>query len=310
MDSGAEITVFIPTVATRERAPHLRKALNSVRAQHGVRVRLLVIANGGQCDKALLSELDARNDITVLHSPLADFPNALRLGRQAVQTPYFAELDDDDELLPDALSLRFDYLERNPRLDAVISNGWIRSKDGDEPSIPDITTVRADPLRSLLHRNWLLPGAALFRSERVPADWFDTIPRCLEWTWIGLNISLHSRIAFLEQPGVLHFSDLPFSTYTSHSCLAARAEAIRGLFTLPLPADVRQHLRAKLADALHAVSDLHRNEGDARTAWKAHLESLTLPGGWRYYAYTRHLLCWPASGATAVASTQGDRPRK
>jgi hypothetical protein len=304
VNSGTEITVFVPTVATRERALHLWKALDSVRMQRGIPVRLLVIANGGQCDKDLLSELTARNDITVLHSPLADFPNALRFGRRAVQTSYFAELDDDDELLPDALSRRLEFLERNPHLDAVVSNGWIRSKTGDEPSIPDIAAVRADPLRSLLHRNWLLPGAALFRSERVPADWFDTIPRCLEWTWIGLNLSLHSRVAFLEQPGVLHFSELPFSTYASRPCLAARAEAIRALFTLPLPADVRQHLRAKLADALHSVSDLHRSEGDARAAWKAHIESLTLPGGWRYLAYTRHLLRWPAAGP------QRDQSRK
>jgi hypothetical protein len=230
-----------------------------------------------------------------------------------VQTSYFAELDDDDELLPDALSQRLELLGHNHQLDVVVSNGWIRGRTGDEASIPDIAAVRADPLRSLLDRNWLLPGAALFRSERVPVIWFDAIPRCLEWTWIGLNVSLHNRIAFLEQPGVVHYPDLPFSTYASHPCLAARAEAIRGLFTLPLPADVRQRLRAKLADALHSVSDLHRSEGDTRAAWTAHLECLTLPGGWRYLAFTRHLLGWPArraAVASAVTHTQGNRQSK
>lgn len=307
MAGGPEITVFVPTVATRERAPHLWKALNSVRAQHGVNVRLIVVANGPACDAGLLTELAAHDDIAVLRSPVADFPKALRLGRQAVQTAFFAELDDDDELAPDALAQRLELLQHDSSVDVVVSSGWIRGTTGDELSIPDVAAVRADPLRSLLQRNWLLPGAALFRSARVPADWFEAIPRCLEWTWIGLNISLHCRIAFLEKPGVVHFSDLPFSTYASRPCLAERAEALRALFALPLPDDVRRRLRAKLADALHAVSELHRGERAPRAAWTAHLESLTLPGGWRYLLYTRYLLGWPASGAADTPARTGQQ---
>lgn len=301
-----DITVLIPTVATRARTPHLWKAINSVRAQRGVQVRIVLIANGGACDTGLLTQLGERDDIAVLRTPVADFPNALRIGRKAVETAFFAELDDDDELTPDALAQRLDLMQGDQGVDVVVSNGWIRSGGVDELSIPDITAVRADPLRSLLQRNWLLPGSALFRTDRVPIDWFDTIPRCLEWTWVGLNVSLYCRIAFLDEPAVVHYSDLPFSTDASRHCQIERVNALRALLALPVPGDVRRRLRAKLGDALHSVSALHRAEGEWRTAWARHLESLTLPGGWRYLLYTRYLFGWPAARVTAGNARPGN----
>jgi 23S rRNA C2498 (ribose-2'-O)-methylase RlmM len=69
------------------------------------------------------------------------------------------------------------------------------------------------------------------------------------------------------------------------------------MFRLPLPADARQYLRAKLGDALHAVSALHLAEHDRRKAWARHMESLAQPGGWRYALYTRYLLGWPSHRA-------------
>jgi hypothetical protein len=296
----------MPTVATRARTPHLWKAINSVRAQRGVRARIVLVANGAACDAGLLARLGEHDDIAVLRSPVADFPNALGIGRKAVETAFFAELDDDDELTPDALAQRLELMLDDPGVDVVVSNGRIRSGGLEELSIPDIAAVRADPLRSLLQRNWLLPGSALFRTARVPSDWFNSIPRCLEWTWLGLNLSLHCRIAFLDEPAVVHYADLPFSTDASRHCQFERANALRALFALPVPADVRRRLRAKLGDALHSVSALHRAEGEWRTAWARHLESLTLPGGWRYLLYTRYLLGWPASRVSAGSARQDD----
>lgn len=306
MTGLSEITVLIPTIATRARTPHLWKAINSVRAQRGVQVRIVVVANGAASDTGLLARLGERDDIAVLRSPVADFPNALRIGRKAVETAFFAELDDDDELTPDALAQRLELIQRDPDVDVVVSNGRIRKGDVEELSIPDIAAVRADPLRSLLRRNWLLPGSALFRTARVPIDWFDTIPRCLEWTWLGLNLSLHCRIAFLDQPAVVHYADLPFSTDASRHCQFERVNALRALFALPVPADVRRRLRTKLGDALHSVSALHRAEGEWRTAWARHLESLTLPGGWRYLLYTRYLFGWPTSRLSAGSARRHD----
>jgi hypothetical protein len=102
--TNTEITVFIPTLATAERARHLRKALDSVRAQRQAEARIVVIVNGDAFDPDLLHELERNTEVGVLRRPVADFPASLRAGRAVVESPFFAELDDDDELLPDALA--------------------------------------------------------------------------------------------------------------------------------------------------------------------------------------------------------------
>ena len=68
------VSVIVPTVASR--AACVGRALDSVLAQKDVRVDPIVVANGPDCDPDL------------------------------VDSPYFAELGDDDLLLPGALAAR------------------------------------------------------------------------------------------------------------------------------------------------------------------------------------------------------------
>src|SRR6185295_1279548 len=87
----------------------------------------------------------------------ADFPAALRAGRVRVRSPYFAELDDDDELLPGALATRVAAMEAHPDVDVVVTRGYVDHQGRRELNLRDLEGLQADPLRSLLDQNWLAP---------------------------------------------------------------------------------------------------------------------------------------------------------
>lgn len=283
------ITIFIPTLATPARVPYLRTAAESVRAQSDVDVRIVVIANGPGCEPEALASLEHDLHAKLIRRVATGFPAALRAGREAVETPFFGELDDDDELLPGTLARRLDEMRRDTALAVVVSNGVLRGDGHDVASIANIEAVRRDPMRSLLESNWLLPGSALFRTDAVPADWFASIPRCLEWTYLGLLLSRRCPIGFLAEPGVVHYEHRPFSTYDSRDCRVERVRALEALLSLELPGDVKRRIRRKIGDACHDLSHMYLNDGDRHMAWRQHLRSLAYPGGWRFLAHTRHL---------------------
>ena len=284
------ISVIIPTVATTERAPYLRRALASVLSQRGVAVAPIVVVNGARPDAALVGELQARSDITCLRLTEADLPAAITAGRRAVASEFFTELDDDDLLLDGALVQRFRRLQASPDADAVVSNGYIRSETDEWMSIPDVAAVQDDPLAALLRSNWLLPGAALFRSRTVTADLFAGMPRYLEWTYVAAYLAIKRTLLFSGEPTIRHFVNHSFSVDDSLECVLGRPDALRRLLGLDLPAFARRRIAERIAHAHHAVSCAWLNEGWLAGAWAAHGRCLKQRGGWRYLSYTHRLL--------------------
>ncbi len=67
-------------------------------------------------------------------------------------------------------------------------------------------------------------------------------------------------------------------------------EGILRMLALKPPGPIRRRLVRKYAASLHTLSDLERQSGNYRAAWRYHLRSLTLRDGIRYLSYTRHLL--------------------
>jgi hypothetical protein len=289
MAENNPVCVLIPTLATPERAALLLRAIGSIRAQAPIRPRIIVIVNGPRADATLLRTLPGLPDLRVLRIAEASMPEALAAGRSVVDTEFFTELDDDDELMPGALAVRARRMAEPDRPDAVITNTILRGEAAEKLVIDDITAVRRDPLGTLLTRNWLAPGAAMFRSESMPVKFFRDMPRYLEWTYLGLVLASTSRLAFIAEPTVVHYIDHPFSVDRSRECLLGRPEAIARLLTLDLPARARRLLRAKRAAAYHQLAQIWLAEGRPREAWQAHLRSLGSPAGWRYLLYTRRL---------------------
>lgn len=287
---GEPVCVIVPTLATAARAAYLQRALASIEAQRGVRARPIVVANGPAQDPSLLAAIAARPRLRLLrfHSP--DLPAALAAGREAVDSRFFAQLDDDDELMPGALAARLAHLEPRAGLDAVVTNGLIREGAHEEYSIPDVDDVRRRPLEALMERNWLLPGSALFRSAAVSAELFRATPRYLEWTYIALVLASRHAIDFLPAPSVVHYAGHAFSDERSAAACLGRPRAFAAMLALPLPGAVRRALRRKRSAAWHAAAEAHRLAGNRRAALAAHLRSLGSVAGLRYLGFARHLL--------------------
>jgi len=281
--------VIVPTRALAGRAAVLRRALDSVLAQRSVRVVPIVVINGPDGDAALVRELHADARLRIITLSSADLPAALRAGREQVETPYFAELDDDDVLLADALARRAEVLESDAECDVVITNGLRDDGTAQVVHVVDVAAVERDPLRALIRQNWLLPGSWMCRTDRVGAGLFGGMPRYLECTYLGLCFAMQFRMRFLAEPTVIWHTDSPLSVSASSDYILGQVPALERILEMDLPADVRQRYREELAPACNAIARQHAAAGSLREAWNWHVRSLREPGGWRHVGFTRQL---------------------
>lgn len=283
------VSVIVPTTATTERQGSLLRAIDSIRAQRGVRAIPIVVANGARCDRALLDALAGRSDIRFVYRAEGNLPAALRKGRMLVETRFFAELDDDDELLPDALAVRLQPMA-DPAIDVVVTNGFIRAAGRDVVNLPDIATYQADPLAALMRNLWLAPCAGLFRTSTIGPEFFDGIPAYLEWTYLAMKIALRRNVHFLGRPTFIYNASTSGSLSKSANYVLRQPAAIKAIMALNPPPPIMRQLERKHSAALHNASTWARMEGRYASAWKWHLLSLAGRGGWRYLSYTRRLL--------------------
>lgn len=276
------------------------RAIDSVQAQHGVRATPLVVVNGSDQDAQLVAALRADGRLRIEAAAPADLPNALRLGRAHVDTPFFTALDDDDVLLPDALRMREAALEERADCVAVVTNGWRREGRRDTLHMSSFEAVRRDPLRSVLDRNWLLPGAWMARTDAVQDEVFAGMPRYLECTYLAVRLAVTGRTCFLDEPTVAWSADTPGSVSKSREYVLGLEAALQRILQLDLPADVRRGFRRKLAWAQHGAARLLLAEGRNQAAWGTHLRSLGGPDSWRFLTLTPRLFLmrpWGVSGS-------------
>jgi glycosyltransferase involved in cell wall biosynthesis len=282
------ISVIIPTKVNPARRALLKRAIESVLAQEDVRVVPIVVINGSERDPELTSEIIADRRFRVVTLENADLPAALRTGREMVDTRWFAELDDDDLLMPRALISRLEALNKQPEFDLVVTNGVMRGSDSDKLNFDgDVSVIEADPLRAMLRQNWLLPGSWLCRSDSVGIEFFTGIPRYRECTYLGLQFATRLRIKFLNCPTVVYHTDTPQSESKSQEYALGVADATRRMLELDLPADVRDHFRMQLGEACSANAYYYLQEKDFNAAWAWYRRSLRGPRGWRRSLFAR-----------------------
>lgn len=288
--SQPAITVIVPTLARACRAAVLRRAIDSIVAQRAVDARPLVVVNGSEADPTLLESLIADPRVQVVRCAEASLPGALRAGRERVSTAWFASLDDDDVLLGDALVRRWQRLLDAPDADVVISNGLRRDAHGDAPVMADVRAIEADPLGALARGNWLLPGSWLCRTDRVGPELFDGMPRYLECTFLAIRFASRYRPVFLDQATVRWYANTPDGEHASSVALLGSPQALLALLQHELPAELRRHLRRRLAAAYNACSRHSLRAGRRGAAWLYHLRSLAVPYGLRFLPYTARLV--------------------
>lgn len=299
MPDPVSVAVVMPTEARSDRADLLRRALESVLSQQGVRAIPIVVVNGKAASVALLADLTRSPQVQLVRLEMANLPAALRTGRELVRSPYFAELDDDDELLPGALAARVEAMEAHPDVDVVVTQGYIDDCGRRELDIVDLERFQADPLRSMLDHNWLAPCAGLFRTATIGPEYFVDVPRYLEWTYLGVRFALERRILFLNHATWVYRAGTPRSLSKQAEYVRQQAASLNRLLALPLPRAVRRGFAQRRGNALHTAAGMELNAGRAREAWRWHLRSLAATGGWRYSLYTRRLLYAAFRSATS-----------
>jgi glycosyltransferase involved in cell wall biosynthesis len=282
------VSVIIPTKAHPARRALFKRAIESVLAQEDVRVVPIVVINGSERDPELTSEIIADSRFRVVTLEKADLPAALLRGREMVDTKWFAELDDDDVLMPRALISRLDALDKQPEFDVVVTNGVRRGIDGDKIHfVDDISIIEADPVWAMLRHNWLLPGSWLCQTDSVGIEFFNGIPRFRECTYLGLQFATRLRVKFLDCSTVVYHTDTPQSESKSQAYTLGVAEATRRMLDLDLPTDVRDHIRRQLGEACSANAYYYLQEKEFSAAWGWYCRSLYGPGGWRRSLFAR-----------------------
>ena len=287
----APTTVIVPTTAEAARAATLERALRSILADQDPPGIPLVVVNGNAADLRVLAELRCRRDIRLLEMNPGSFPAALNLGRRQVDTPSFCFLDDDDLYYPGALRERAVAFERTPEVDVFITQG-LRQLDGQHLLIPD--PAQFDPrdlFTSLCRANWLPSCGGFYRTAAIGEEFFDPNVHHLEWTYVAFRLVRERSVALLTSAHPHYLvSDTLASASKSDAYLLGGPPVYERMLAYDLEPWERRLLLRRFSATLHQTSEVRMNRGEMRQAWRDHLRSLSLPGGLRYLAYSRHLV--------------------
>lgn len=285
------VDVIIRTLARAERKSHIQRAIGSVKRQQDVPVRLLVVVNGNQFDPGIVDDLRDSDDVDVHYMEKASTGESRLLGRQLVRAPFFLFLDDDDELLPNALSIALAAMRPDPDIALVVTNGYYVSGETRRIDIPDLSREQADPLRGLIDRVWMSSCGGLFRTAHVSPDLFEPGDVCYhEWSLFAFKLALSGeKIAFLDVP-TYNVYDTPGSTSKTLAHIEGELRVLDIMLSRPLPIDFRRRLEKKYRNALHVLANANRKLGRKRAAWRYHMKSMKPPSTLRYLLFTRKLL--------------------
>jgi hypothetical protein len=283
------VSVIVPTTASPRRVPLLWRALRSLQDGQDQMVVPIVVVNGCRFVPEVLEELKGRSDIRCLYLEQGSHTNARLEGRRAVETQFFGLLDDDDEYLPGAAQLPVAALADNPSLDGVVTNGYRHENGRDVAQFATVSAFQDDPMACLMDYSWLHSGGMVFRSARVPPGYLQG-PQSMELTYLALALALTRNLQFLDVPTYRWYRGTEESLSATWEYQRGAPEAILRMLALKPPRRIKRSLERKYAASLHMLSDLERQSGNYKAAWRYHLRSLTLPDGIRYLSYTRHLL--------------------
>jgi hypothetical protein len=182
-----KVSIVIPTSAASGRRAMLDRAIASVDAQD-CPTEIVVVPNGAAVDAQTLRDLEADRRVTrVLRLDEANVSVARYAGLGVATGEYFGFLDDDDELLPGALSTRLALF--GPDRDVVATNGYVVEAGRDEAILVPLNLAPNAALDlSFLEFNWFQSLASLFRTSTVPRNLFDMRLRYFEWSHLFFRL--------------------------------------------------------------------------------------------------------------------------
>ena len=198
MTSERNVTIIIPTLASKARASSLLRAIRSVTTEQEVPALPIVVANGTQFDPDLVEQLKSDRSLRYFYFEEGSIPKALNFARTQVDTEFFGFLDDDDYYYPWAIRERLDTLQADPTADVAVSWGERETPEGRRRSPAAGELDVDDPLRSLMRSNWLASCGGMFRAATISSEYFDPTVPYLEWTYVAFRVALERKIRFVE----------------------------------------------------------------------------------------------------------------
>lgn len=288
------VSVIIPTLANCDRFQSIKNCISSIHRSSKTKCLSIVVVNGSQSSPPVLEWLYKQPNLKVITVPQASAPNAVRVGRKAVSTPYFSTLDDDDEYLPGSTDSKVAALESSPEADFLVTNGFSNWNGKDERFYTHLSRVPLDPLGTLFEANWLASCNALYRTDRISIEYFHDPHPFAEWTWLAYRLALDGRTVLALDEPCFRYNCSPGSLSQSQAYRNAYPALFRRMLDCNPPARIRKMILRRLSAVLHDRSSASLEAGEYREALRAHLQSLCLPGGLRYLSYTRRLIPgWP-----------------
>lgn len=283
------ITVIIPTTCIATRAASLRRAIASIKMAGPGVTSIVVAVNGPHVSSELMAELSQRQDLQIVRFEEGSLPKTLARAVALVDTEYFGFLDDDDELLPGGLDQRLALLQAQPEVDIVLSNGYLRTGDGDLNYLHHLGNVHPDPLAAFFTENWLPSCGALFRRASVGAAYFENYHQYAEWSWLAFRLALDKkRFGIVHAPTFRVYADTPGSLSKSSAFRDSYISLYQKMLAANPPPYIRNIIQKKLANAHHDVSSHALAAGQLGECVRHHVRSLR--AGLRFLPYTRHII--------------------
>lgn len=285
--NNINITVIICTLGTKERENQLFRSIESILSQDHVCAKPLVVLNGNKYSKAVYRRLTNNKNITLLKTEVAGLKTSRILGRKNVDSDYFCFLDDDDEILPDALKTRLDPFLEDSTIDVVSTNG-LRQDRGIKRKIHEKMPTHDDLAFSALTKIWLNSASALFKTASVPLSIHQQAPEMFEWTYIALKLSIDKKIILLND--ITYIIHMGADQQMTNSIEYFRKEyiSIDLMLCLPISKTALRTLKNKRHSTLHALAFWELQNGNYLKAWEFHLSSLTYKSFCEYILSTRH----------------------
>ncbi|MEN8129860.1 MAG: glycosyltransferase [Pseudomonadota bacterium] len=197
--NGPVVCVIIPAY---NRVEYIDQTISSVLEQTYSHVDLIVVDDGST--DGTLERIQTYGDrLTLLtHENCANKGQSasLNLGLKAARGEYIAVLDSDDYWHPDKLDVQVGYLERNPGIGLLYTNGYAVDSDGNiiYPMYPDDHRENNDPNNVLLDCYILLPQNSLVRkSVYNSVGHFEESYRAAQDHDMLIRISENTQFAYL-----------------------------------------------------------------------------------------------------------------
>lgn len=274
-----------------ERAQSLRRAVGSIgESAPGVDVETLVILNGQSCDPTVLAWLTG-SPLRLERITEASAGRSLTEGFARAGGRWVLFLDDDDQLLPDALARALRRAESSDNIDLLVCDGEFHERDGVRRLLTDFPDLERDPMSSFLRGNWLAPSGALYRRDQLSSDIFRDLPAFFEWSLVAFRLCLR-RVPLSVHDEPLYAMDRgrPDSLSKSLAYALALPSVIEQMRSETSDPAVREALGRRLSAAHHDCAVSAARRGERLLAWRHHLAALQQPGGLRYLLFTRRLL--------------------